>query len=79
MLVSGSVDRTVRVWDLRGGDRNALHQLGNKDCDGGITCVALDHGHVAAGDLEGIVRGACRPSPPAAPKPKPQHVRFLPP
>ena len=53
-VVSGSVDRTARVWDLRGGEY-ALHVLEGKDADG-VTSVAAEGRLAAAADLAGVVR-----------------------
>mmetsp|Transcript_22560 Transcript_22560/g.31410 ORF Transcript_22560/g.31410 Transcript_22560/m.31410 type:complete len:415 (-) Transcript_22560:57-1301(-) len=52
-VVSASVDRTARVWDMRSGE--CVSSLETKHSDG-LTCVALENDLMVTGDLEGLVR-----------------------
>ena len=46
VLVSGSYDRTIKCWDLRSNDRNAIQSM--SDCKDSVTTVKLTEDAVIA-------------------------------
>lgn len=58
MIVSGSGDKTARVWNMMDGTHQTLAIVEPADVDAGVTSVAIspDGRHVAAGSLDTIVR-----------------------
>jgi len=57
-LVSGSSDRTVRIWDINTCESKVLPIDGDPNVDAGVTSVAIspDARFVAAGSLDNVVR-----------------------
>lgn len=58
VIVSGSGDKTARVWNMETGAHQTLSILEPETVDAGVTSVAIsaDGRHVAAGSLDTIVR-----------------------
>lgn len=58
VIVSGSGDKTARVWNMSDGSHQTLSIIEPDSVDAGVTSVAIspDGRHVAAGSLDTIVR-----------------------
>jgi len=54
VVVSGSYDGTVRLWDTKGGAGKAMMVLG--EARDSVSCVGVGEGEVLAGSVDGRVR-----------------------
>ena len=55
LLVSGGLDCTVRLWDVRARGDRAVQVL--SEARDAVTCVVVGEGEVVAGSVDGRVRG----------------------